>query len=52
MSFNKTKNKSTGDVGEEIAAEYLKNKGYEILEHNYTMVSLGSITVQITLFVL
>jgi putative endonuclease len=28
-------NLSTGKIGEEIAKEFLKNKGYEIIEQNY-----------------
>ncbi|OGG41432.1 hypothetical protein A2837_02885 [Candidatus Kaiserbacteria bacterium RIFCSPHIGHO2_01_FULL_46_22] len=28
-------NKKTGDLGEEIAAKYLKNKGFSIIERNY-----------------
>jgi|WetSurMetagenome_2_1015567.scaffolds.fasta_scaffold226555_3 putative endonuclease len=30
-----TKNKSTGTTGEEIAAQYLENKGYEIIARNW-----------------
>ena len=30
----KTKNKETGAKGEEIAQEYLKKQGYEIIETN------------------
>lgn len=32
--FDKTKNKSTGNLGEDAAAEYLSNKGYKIIERN------------------
>jgi putative endonuclease len=32
--FDKTKNKSTGNLGEDMAAEYLLNKGYKIIERN------------------
>lgn len=32
--MDKTKNKSTGNAGEEAAAEYLKTIGYEIIERN------------------
>lgn len=28
--------KETGDLGEKIAEEYLKNKGYQILDKNYS----------------
>ncbi len=31
----KQKNKQIGDLGESIAAKYLENKGYSILECNY-----------------
>lgn len=31
----KSKNRKTGNRGEEIASEHLVNKGYEILERNY-----------------
>lgn len=31
----KTQKQKTGDLGEEIAVNYLKNKGYEVLERNY-----------------
>jgi len=30
-----TPKRATGNLGEQIAAKYLKNKGYEILEVNY-----------------
>lgn len=32
--MNKTKNKDTGNYGEELAAEYLRTKGYRIIERN------------------
>lgn len=32
---NKKQNKSTGDLGEEIAAQFLKKRGYVILDRNY-----------------
>lgn len=32
--MDKTKNKSTGDAGEDLAAKYLKARGYKILERN------------------
>ena len=31
---NKQQNKFTGNIGEELAAEYLINKGYRIIERN------------------
>lgn len=33
-SFDKTKNKSTGNLGEDLAAEYLIGKGYKIMDRN------------------
>lgn len=32
--MDKSKNKSTGNLGEDAAAEYLTGKGYKILERN------------------
>ncbi|MDO8444115.1 MAG: YraN family protein [bacterium] len=34
MAFDKTKNKLTGGEGEEIAALYLEQKGYKIIDRN------------------
>lgn len=34
MEYNKTLNKSTGNLGEDLAADYLINKGYKVLERN------------------
>lgn len=34
MTFDKTKNKDTGDIGEEEAAKYLLELGYKVLERN------------------
>jgi len=34
MIFDKTKNKSTGNLGEDVAARYLEDKGYKILDRN------------------
>ena len=31
-----SKNQRTGEIGESIAAKYLQNKGYSIIERNYT----------------
>lgn len=36
INKNKYCNKETGDLGETIATNYLKNKGYTILDRNYT----------------
>lgn len=35
IANNKQRNKETGNRGELIAASYLKNKGYSVLEMNY-----------------
>ncbi len=35
MATNETYQKKTGYEGEEIAAQYLRSKGYTILERNY-----------------
>ncbi len=35
MSKSKVENRSTGNLGESIAAKYLKQKGFVILERNY-----------------
>jgi len=34
MPFDKTQNKSTGDEGEQIAAGYIKELGYKVIERN------------------
>jgi len=35
MTSTKENNKETGKLGEDIAAKYLINKGFEIIERNY-----------------
>jgi len=35
MNLAKAKNKQTGNLGETIAAKYLTNKGFTIVERNY-----------------
>ncbi|EKE20925.1 MAG: hypothetical protein ACD_7C00427G0001, partial [uncultured bacterium] len=35
MFWNKNKDKKIGSIGEEIAGEYLRKKGYKIIEFNY-----------------
>ena len=34
MAFDKTQNKSTGNLGEDLAARYLEDKGYKIMDRN------------------
>jgi len=36
--LDKTKNKSTGNYGEDLASEFLENKGYKILERNLHLI--------------
>lgn len=43
-SFNKKLNKSTGNLGEDLAAEYLQKQGYKILERNLSL-SFGEIDI-------
>ena len=42
--FDKTKNKSTGNLGEDLASEYLKKLGYKILVRNLRL-SFGEIDI-------
>ena len=35
MNLKQNNNKSFGNEGEDIASDYLKNNGYEIIERNY-----------------
>ena len=35
--------KTLGDIGEKIAEEYLKGKGYKILDKNFRYKKLGEI---------
>lgn len=37
MAFDKTKNKVTGNAGEQAAAEYLQKIGYKIIDRNYRL---------------
>lgn len=34
MAYDKTRNKSTGNLGEDIAARYLEGCGYKIIDRN------------------
>ena len=38
-------NKITGKLGEELAQNYLKNKGYKILESNYRFSKISEIDI-------
>ena len=41
----KTLNKLTGNLGEKLAAEYLENLGYKILERNWRYSNIGEIDI-------
>jgi len=41
----KTQKRQLGDVGEERAAEFLKNKGYKILARNWSKHNCGEIDI-------
>ena len=38
VRMDMTENKKTGDIGEEIATEYLKNIGYKIIDRNLKLI--------------
>jgi len=44
MIFDKTKNKSTGHLGEDLAAEYLIKNKYKLIERNLRL-SVGEIDI-------
>ncbi len=45
ISGSKKNNKTTGDLGETLAAEYLENNGYMISEKNYRAGKIGEIDI-------
>jgi len=44
MAFNKKLNKSTGNLGEDLATDYLKKLGYRVIERNLRL-SFGEIDI-------
>lgn len=44
MNFNKNHNKLTGKNGEDIAANFLKKKGFKILKRNFSL-KIGEIDI-------
>jgi putative endonuclease len=42
--FDKTKNKNTGNIGEDLAVKYLVGKGYKIVDRNINF-SFGEIDI-------
>lgn len=45
MATSKTDNKKTGDLGENIAAQFLEDKGYRIIQKNFRYSTFGEIDI-------